>query len=107
MTNELQKALQAYGEKMAKGLPGSIRSPHEADLYCDGFKQALELMTPLIEALEFYASGEHIHDLQADLENPSGETGNWVCDSDDKFNLENGGFARKAFTDLRKKVGAE
>lgn len=50
----------------------------------------------LREALKFYAEGNHIEDLKMDLENPSGEPTNWVCDSDDKFNLENGGVAREA-----------
>jgi uncharacterized membrane protein YgaE (UPF0421/DUF939 family) len=47
-------------------------------------------------ALEFYSSSSHIQDLKNDLENPSGEPANWVCDSDDKFNLENGEIARQA-----------
>lgn len=60
--------------------------------------QALEIA---VAALEFYAGGKHIEDLKLDLETPSGEPPNWECDSDDKFNLENGGFAREALTRIK------
>ncbi len=56
-------------------------------------------------ALEFYGRGKHIEDLKNDLENPSGEPENWVCDSDDKFNLENGGFARLALAEYERFKG--
>lgn len=57
------------------------------------------------EALEFYATQKHIQDLKDDLENPSGEPSNWVCDSDDKFNLENGGVAEMAQQQIEEILG--
>lgn len=52
----------------------------------------------LREALQFYAEEKHIQDCtkEGDLEHPSGESPNWLCDSEGKFNLENGGIAREA-----------
>jgi hypothetical protein len=64
------------------------------DLLCEAINLAEE-------SLKFYAHSEHIEDLQDDLENPSGEPENWVCDSGDKFNLENGGFARLALEKIK------
>lgn len=55
-TEQLQKALQAYGEKMARKHQddvdeefGSASLELEFDAFTKGFNQAIELMLPLVE----------------------------------------------------------
>ena len=82
----------------------------ETCLYCGEpaqkeLEECREKLAVATEALEFYGRGKHIEDLKLDLEVPSGEPENWECDSDDKFNLENGGIARHALSKIEIKEG--
>lgn len=74
------------------------------------WKNRFDLINDLetcIEALEFYAKGDHIEECneEKELEAPDPEYPNWLCDDDDKFNLEDGSIARTALEKIASKAG--
>ena len=121
MTTQLQKALQAYIEKMAEDKKLQIESEFGQGLanICDttykaGFNQAIELMLPLVESLNFYANPNNFENgviNSADIMPATKITGRIVrfhTDYPTEVQAWVGGkLARKALADLRKKVGAE
>lgn len=50
----------------------------------------------VLQALRFYANGEHFSDADEKLDDVSGEPSNWLCHEDDATMLENGLVARMA-----------
>jgi len=78
MTTQLQKSLQTYGEKLATNNSDEIS-------FEQGFNQAIELMLPLVEALEKYKSAAF--EINGQI-------------------YAVGKPAEQALADLRKKVGA-
>jgi hypothetical protein len=53
--------LRKHGEKLADGNHVSVRSHHEADLYTDGYSAALELLFPLVDALDAIILDNYSH----------------------------------------------
>jgi len=123
MTTQLQKALQAYGEKMGEAdadnfypKPKTWKSKDSAYFigHKAGFNQAIELMLPLVESLNFYANPNNFENgviNSADIMPATKITGRIVrfhTDYPTEVQAWVGGkLARKALADLRKKVGAE
>lgn len=118
-TSEIKKLLDKY---LDNTIGGSMRSHnhHVQAGYIQGFQDCADLLLPLVEALEFYKSGEHFYEQGGrnytedgqdcscyfEPENPSGEPLNYLEGHGD-YGYEDGSIARQALNTLAQKLGGE